>query len=142
VVAARGRAVGSGSISDRGQNEQALSAAVGRLFAVAEAYPDLKASKNFQGLQDALVEIENNIQYARRYYNAVIRDWNTMVGTVPSMWIAGAAGYGERAYFQLDDGERAAPRVSFGAGGTDAIETSGGSARTVNPSVAPTDELP
>jgi LemA protein len=117
VVSARGQAVSANSIGDRGQSERTLSTAVGRLFAVAEAYPDLKASQNFQGLQTALIEIENNIQYARRYYNAVIRDWNTLVQMVPSVWIAGAAGYGERAYFQLDDGERAAPQISFGADG-------------------------
>jgi LemA protein len=113
VVEARGRAVQAGSIADRGASEQTLSTAVGRLFAVAEAYPDLKASQNFRGLHQALVEIENNVQYARRYYNAVIRDWNTLVGTIPSTWVASAAGYGERPYFQLDETERAAPRVAF-----------------------------
>src|SRR5205823_12991084 len=115
VVAARGQAVQAGSIAERGAGEQNLSAAVGRLFALAEAYPELKASQNFQGLHKALVEIENTVQYARRYYNAVVRDWNTLVGSIPSLWIAAAAGYGERPYFQLDEGERAAPRVTFGA---------------------------
>ena len=67
------------------------------------AYPDLKASQNFQDLQRNLVEIENNIQYARRYYNAVVRDWNTLVEGIPSRWVAGAAGYSGRPYFQLDD---------------------------------------
>jgi LemA protein len=115
VVEARGRAVQSGSIAERSDSEQNLSAAVGRLFALAEAYPELKASQNFQGLHRSLVEIENNVQYARRYYNAVVRDWNTLVGTIPSLWVAAAAGYGERPYFQLDEAERAAPRVTFGA---------------------------
>jgi LemA protein len=115
VVAARGQATQAGSITDRGQTEQNLAAAVGRLFAIAEAYPDLKASENFQGLHKSLVDIENNVQYARRYYNAVVRDWNTLVGAVPSMWVAGAVGYGERPYFQLDESERAAPQVKFEA---------------------------
>ena len=115
VVAARGQAVQAGSITDRSASEQNLAAAVGKLFAVAEAYPELKASENFQGLHNSLVEIENNVQYARRYYNAVIRDWNTLVGTIPSLWVAGAAGYGERPYFQLEAAERAAPRVTFEA---------------------------
>jgi LemA protein len=113
VVAARGRAVGSGTIAERASSEQNLSAAVKGLFAVAESYPDLKASKNFQDLSNSLVDIENNVQYARRYYNAVVRDWNTLVGRIPSLWIAAAAGYQERPYFQLEESERAAPRVRF-----------------------------
>jgi LemA protein len=115
VVEARGQAANSASIPERGAREQNLSAAVSRLFAVAEAYPDLKATQNFQDLQRNLVEIENNIQYARRYYNAVVRDWNTLVESIPSCWVAVVAGYAERPYFQLDDAERAAPRVSFDA---------------------------
>jgi LemA protein len=115
VVEARGQAVQSTSIVERGTREQNLAAAVGRLFAVAEAYPDLKASQNFQDLSRTLVGIEDNVQYARRYYNAVVRDWNTLVGSIPSHWVAAAAGYGERAYFQLDDAERDAPRVTFPA---------------------------
>jgi LemA protein len=113
VVAARGQATQAGSITDRGKTEQNLAASVGRLFALAEAYPDLKASQNFQDLHKSLVDIENNVQYARRYYNAVVRDWNTLVGTVPSMWVAGAFGYGERPYFQLEESERTAPQVKL-----------------------------
>ena len=113
VVAARGQAVQAGSIPDRGASELNLAAAVGRVFAIAEAYPALKASENFQGLHKSLVDVENNIQYARRYYNAVVRDWNTLVGKVPSLWVAGAAGYVERPYFQLDESEHAAPQVKF-----------------------------
>ncbi len=130
VVEARGQAVQSASIPERGTREQNLSAAVSRLFAVAEAYPDLKATQNFQDLQRNLVEIENNIQYARRYYNAVVRDWNTLVESIPSCWVAVLAGYTERPYFQLDDAERAVPRVSF-----DAIASSG--AVTDSPARAP-----
>jgi LemA protein len=115
VVEARGQAVQSTSLAERGDREQDLAAAVNRLFAVAEAYPELKASQNFQELHRTLVEIEDNIQYARRYYNAVVRDWNTLVERIPSHWVASAAGYGERTYFQLDDAERIAPRVTFPA---------------------------
>jgi LemA protein len=113
VVSARAQAVQSGPIPERGRYEWDLSAAVRGLFAVAEAYPELKANQSFEGLHRSLVEIEDNIQYARRYYNAVVRDWNTLVGTIPSTWIAAAAGYRERPYFQLDDAERAAPRVAL-----------------------------
>jgi LemA protein len=115
VIVVRGQASQAGSITDRSATEQNLAAAVGSLFAVAEAYPDLKASQNFQGLHKSLVDIENNVQYARRYYSAMVRDWNTLVGTIPSMWVAGALGYGGRPYFQLDESERAAPQVKLGA---------------------------
>jgi LemA protein len=116
VIEARGQAAQTASIAERGTREQGLSAAVGRLFAVAEAYPELKASQNFQDLQRNLVEIENTIQYARRYYNAVVRDWNSLVESIPSGWVATAAGYRERPYFQLDsDAQRAAPQIAFGS---------------------------
>ena len=121
VVNARAQAVQSGPIPERGRNELDLSDAVRGLFAVAEAYPELKANESFEGLQRSLVEIEDNIQYARRYYNAVVRDFNTLVDTIPSTWIAAVADYRERPYFQLDDSERVAPRVTLDtARGSDA----------------------
>jgi LemA protein len=113
VVQARSQATQAGSLTERGESERGLSTAVGRLFALAEAYPELKASQNFQELQKSLVDIENNVQYARRYYNAVIRDLNTLVESFPSNLIASAMGFGERTYFQLDEAERTAPRVEF-----------------------------
>ena len=103
----------AGSLTQRGESERGLSSAVGRLFALAEAYPELKASQNFQELQKSLVDIENNVQYARRYYNAVVRDLNTLVQSFPSNLLAAAMGFGERTYFQLDAAERAVPRVDF-----------------------------
>lgn len=115
VVEARSQAARGGTPVERGQSERGLSGAVSRLFAVAEAYPELKASQNFQELQKSLVEIENHVQYARRYYNAVVRDLNTLVQSFPSNLIASAMGFSERGYFQLDDAERAAPRVDFRA---------------------------
>ena len=133
VVGARTRAVQSGPIPERGQSEWDLSAAVKGLFAIAEAYPELKANQSFEGLQRSLVEIENNIQYARRYYNAVVRDWNTLVDAIPSTWIAAAAGYRERPYFQLDESQREAPRVTLdSAPGADA-----GSASNTGPDANP-----
>ncbi len=113
VVLARSRATEASSPSERGPSERSLSTAVGRIFALAEAYPELKASQNFQELQKSLVEIENNVQYARRYYNAVIRDLNTLVQSFPSNLVASALGFGERSYFQLDEAERAVPRVAL-----------------------------
>jgi LemA protein len=114
VVQARSQATGAGTLAQRGESERGLSTAVSRLFALVEAYPELKASQNFQELQKALADIENNVQYARRYYNAVVRDLNTLVQSFPSNLVAGAMGFSERSYFQLDEGERAAPRVEFG----------------------------
>jgi LemA protein len=113
VVEARGRASEPASIPERGAREQSLSSAVGRLFAVAEAYPDLKAAQNFQDLQRNLVDIENNIQYARRYYNAVVRDLNTLIEVIPSAFIAAVAGFRERPYFELEEAQRAAPRIAL-----------------------------
>jgi LemA protein len=130
VVEARSQATRAGSLSQRGEREKGLSVAVGRLFAVAEAYPELKASHNFQELQKSLVDIENNVQFARRYYNAVVRDLNTLVQSFPSNLVASAMGFGERVYFQLDEAERAAPRVDF----TDrSVTATGGSAEASTP---------
>jgi len=115
VVEARNRATQAGTVPERGATEQSLSGAVGRLFAVAEAYPDLKAGRNFQELHRALVEVENNVQYARRYYNAVVRDLNTLIEGFPSSLVASASGFAPRPFFQIEDAERATPRVSFDA---------------------------
>src|SRR3954468_22474052 len=114
VAHARSEATQASSLARRGQTERGLSSAVGRLFALAEAYPELKASENFRELQKSLVDVENNVQYARRYYNAVVRDLNTLVQTFPSNLLASAMGFGERSYFQTEEAERAAPRVEFG----------------------------
>ncbi len=129
MVQARSEATQASSLSQRGESERGLSSAVGRLFALAEAYPELKASQNFQELHKSLVDIENNVQYARRYYNAVVRDVNILVQSFPSNLIASAMGFSERNYFQLDEAERAAPRVDFAAGtGTGAGAGTGTSA--------------
>lgn len=117
VVEARSQAAAAsnGPISARGAGERGLAGAVGRIFALAEAYPDLKASQNFIDLQKNLSEIENNVQYARRYYNAVVRDQNTLVESFPSMLVASTAGFLPRDYFQLEsEAERAAPQIHLG----------------------------
>jgi LemA protein len=114
VVEARSRATASadGPLADRGASERGLAAAVGGVFALAEAYPDLKASHNFLDLHRSLTEIEDNVQYARRYYNAVVRDYNTLTASFPAMLVAAPAGFRPRDYFQLDDAaERAVPQV-------------------------------
>jgi len=115
VVQARERATRAATVPERGASELGLSGAVGRLFAVAEAYPELKAGRNFQELHRSLVDVEDHVQYARRYYNAVVRDLNTLIEGFPSSLVASAAGFTPRAFFQIEDAERAAPRVGFDA---------------------------
>ena len=95
------------------QAEQALTAGIRGIFALAENYPDLKANENFRELQNALTKIEDNIQQARRYYNAVVRDNNNYVQTFPSMVIAQAGGFGTFAFFEIDDQERENVKVEF-----------------------------
>ncbi|MBS0640990.1 MAG: LemA family protein [Acetobacteraceae bacterium] len=99
----------------RAQTEQAMSAAIGRLMAVAEAYPDLKASANFQQLQQDLSEIEDQIQLARRYYNGAVRNFNVTIEQIPSNFIASAGGFKPATFFELENtADRAVPKVSFG----------------------------
>jgi LemA protein len=97
-----------------GAAEAALSSRLTSLLAVVEAYPELKASARFLDLQRALTAVENDIQNARRYYNAVVRDLNTRIQSVPDLLIAGPFGFQQREFFQLDDpSEAVAPRVNL-----------------------------
>ena len=108
------RAVPEGDVAARAQAEGALSGALGRLFALSENYPDLKASANFLGLQQQLSDLENELQMARRYYNGAVRNLNVLVQSFPSNLIAAAFGFSPRDFFELDDaGERNAPQVSL-----------------------------
>jgi LemA protein len=110
------RALSEGDVAARGLAEGALSAALGKLFALAENYPDLKASTNFLALQKQLSDLENEIQMARRYYNGAVRNLNVLVQSFPSNLVAGLAGFAPRDYFELSDaGERAAPQVDLTA---------------------------
>jgi uncharacterized membrane protein YgcG len=117
TVAARARAAAAEAegIAHRGESERNLSSSVSAVFALVEAYPELKASASYLELQKSLVDIENNVQHARRYYNAVVRDLNTLIGSFPSLLVAAAAGFHERDFFQLDEAEeRAVPQVRLG----------------------------
>ena len=110
----RARALPEGDVAARAQAEGALSAALGRLFALAENYPDLKASSNFLGLQQQLSDLENELQMARRYYNGAVRNLNVLVQSFPSNLIAGALGFAPRDYFELADAaDRAVPQVEL-----------------------------
>lgn len=97
------------------QAESLLGSALGRLFAVAEAYPELKADENFRQLQDTLAKLEDEIQMARRYYNGTARDQNNRTMQFPGNIVAGMFGFQKLDYFELDDAsERNVPEVSFG----------------------------
>ncbi len=114
VTQARSQAMQATSPADKAQAENFLQSTLKSLFAVAEAYPDLKANQNFIQLQTELANIEEQIQLARRYYNAVVRDLNTKIESVPSNFVANMFNIGRREYFELDSTEeRKAPQVSF-----------------------------
>jgi LemA protein len=101
-------------VAHRAQAETALTGAIGRLIALAESYPDLKASANFLELQQQLSTLEDELQMARRYYNGAVRNQNVLVQSVPSNLIAGLFGFRERDYFELPDArERAVPQVTL-----------------------------
>ncbi|HEY6306550.1 MAG TPA: LemA family protein [Candidatus Angelobacter sp.] len=101
----RSQAMQATTPADKAQAENQLSGALKSLFAVAENYPELKASEQFTGLQTSLNSIEDNIQNARRYYNAVIRDYNTRVQSFPANIIAGMFGFQAKQFFEVDSPE-------------------------------------
>jgi LemA protein len=110
----RAQNVAPGDVAGRAQAEGALSQALGRLFAVAEAYPNLKANENFLNLQNSLQTIEGEIQMARRYYNGSARELNVKVQSFPSNLIAGQFGFKTADYFELENpADRDLPKVSF-----------------------------
>ncbi len=114
VTELRAKSLQAGSVAEKGQVEGLLSRALGNLFAVAENYPDLKASQNFMELQKSLADIEEQIQLARRYYNGAARNLNILVDSFPSNIVARLFGFTSVEYFELEDQvERAVPRVSF-----------------------------
>ncbi|WP_420408545.1 LemA family protein [Hoeflea sp.] len=116
VTRLRGQAVSSssGSPEQRAGIEGALSGALGRLMAVAENYPDLKANENFMEFQEALEETENEISMSRRYYNGSVRNLNVAVESFPSNLIANQFGFVKAEYFEIEnDSDRAVPDVKF-----------------------------
>jgi LemA protein len=119
VTRARSMAVSAtGSPAEQAAAEGPLVAALRQLFAVAEAYPDLKANQNFLALQGELTNTEDRLQTARRFYNANVRDYNRRVAAFPSSVVAGMFHFGEEQYFEVDEslrGEGGVPRVSFSA---------------------------
>ncbi len=109
VTEARANALGAQGVQETAQAEGDFQKTLKSLFAVAEAYPDLKASQNFQDLQAELVDTEDKIQASRRFYNGVVRDFNTARTVFPSNMVAGMLGFrADREFFELDDAQTAA----------------------------------
>ncbi|RTZ60823.1 MAG: LemA family protein [Gammaproteobacteria bacterium] len=102
------------TVAEKAQAEGALSGALANVFAVAEAYPDLKASENFQQLQASLQEIEDQIQLSRRYYNGAVRDLNVMVDSFPSNIVANMFNFVKKEFFEMtDEAGKAVPKIEF-----------------------------
>ena len=115
VTQARAMAMQANSPAEMAKAENMVRDTLKSLFAVAEAYPELKANANFMQLQSQLQELENNIEYARRYYNAVVRDYNILIESFPSNLIASQFGFKQEELFQLEaaEAERKPVKVSF-----------------------------
>jgi len=117
VIKARSLGMNATTVKEHEQADNMLTQALGKLFALAEAYPDLKANVNFLDLQQQLSQIEDAIQNARRYYNAVVRDYNTRIESFPDVLIAQKYNFRPKEFFELDEAEKAAvkkmPKIDF-----------------------------
>ena len=113
VTELRAQAIATKSPAQLGQTEAALGNGVNQLLAVQEAYPEIKANQNFLQLQRDLVEVENNLQYARRFYNGAVRDFNTSIQRFPDMLIANAGGFHEAEFFSAEEDDRPAVKVDL-----------------------------
>src|SRR2546428_13189937 len=116
VINARNRAMTATTPADKAQAENMLTGALKSLFALAEAYPQLRAIESFTSLQNSLSQIEDTVQNARRYYNAVVRDLNTKIQQFPTNILAGMMGFKPREFFEITaPAEREVPKVTFNA---------------------------
>jgi len=114
VTNARTATMKATDLNAKAQADNALTSALGKLFAVAEAYPQLTATANFSQLQTQLAEIETQLQFARQFYNDTVVQLNTALRTIPSMWFAGIASVNQRqVYEEADAARRSAPKVEF-----------------------------
>lgn len=114
VTQARAAAMGASNVQEKAAAENMLSSTLKSLFAVSEAYPDLKANQNFLKLQDELSDTENKIQASRRFYNGNVRDFNTKLQVFPTNLIAGMLGFQARSFFEISNTEeREVPKVQF-----------------------------
>src|SRR6187551_287887 len=113
VTKARTAAQQAQGIAEQAQAENMLTAAIGRLFAVAEAYPQLRATENFQQLQAQLADVEQKIAVSRQVYNDTVLTYDNALETVPTNIVAGLFNFSPRAYFETEDATREAPAVQF-----------------------------
>lgn len=113
VIAARNQSMSATTVQEQAAAERNMTGALGRLFAVAEAYPDLKANTNFTALQQELSETEDKIAYSRQFYNDAVYQFNTTIQTVPGIFIAGPMGKSEKPMLEIPESERAVPKVAF-----------------------------
>jgi LemA protein len=113
VTEARTKAMGAQSAGDKAQAENALSQTLKSLFAVAEAYPDLKANQNFLELQRELTDTEDKVQASRRFYNGNVRDFNTKIQVFPNNIFAGMLGFSAREFFEAAGEEKEPVKVEF-----------------------------
>jgi LemA protein len=115
VIQARNTAVAAGNADPgaRAQAENAVTQTLGRLFALAEAYPNLKANENFMALQGELANTEDKIAYARQFYNSAVQTYNNATQTMPTNLIAGMLGFRPKEFFETPEGERGPVQVRF-----------------------------
>jgi LemA protein len=114
IAELRAKSISGGSVGEQSAVGQAMSQALGKLFAVAEAYPELKADANFRDLQDKLSGIEDEIQLSRRYYNGAVRNYNTMIESFPTNLIANNFKFEKAEFFEIGDAAaREVPKVDF-----------------------------
>ncbi len=113
VTKARTAAQQAQGVQDQAQAENALTAAIGRLFAVAEAYPQLRATENFQQLQAQLADTEQKIAVSRQVYNDTVLTYNNATQTVPTNLVAGTFGFAPKDFFEIEEPAREAPQVKF-----------------------------
>lgn len=113
VTAARSALVSAGNAHEKAQADNMLSGALKSLFAVAEAYPELKANENFLHLQQELSDTESKIAYSRQFYNTNAQDYNVKIKVFPNVFVSGALGYASVDYFKAEEGDKASVKVSF-----------------------------
>jgi LemA protein len=113
VVQARNAGASANTPAAAGAADAQMAGALGRLFALSEAYPDLKANQNFLGLQEELSSTEGKIAYARQFYNDTVMKYNTKIQSFPASLMAGVAKATQREYFQADEAARTVPKVQF-----------------------------
>ena len=113
VIEARNKAMTASTVADQAAADNMITGALNKLFALQEAYPDLKANQNFLALQEELTATEGRVAYARQFYNDAVQKYNTKIATFPTVIFAGMLRFTEREYFEAEDSAREAPKVQF-----------------------------